>query len=206
MSYSVCLRCYRVCRTLLSMFRVRGYLVADEFPLTREEFIQMVVPTGGEMFDFRVRKTEDSWLKVCFPRGSKTGVRDLREIVKSATADNIRHIVLVLKRNLTPFAKNRMSEHAHVMIEQFNTLELCRDILQHSLVPPHRLLGKAETRYALARLNLKSTAVMNAIQSNDPVCKYHNAQVGQVFEIRRTSPEGHRYLAYRVVVKPQKIK
>ena len=117
----------------------------------------------------------------------------MRDIVQSAD-DGIHHIVLVLKRKITPFANNhcRAQGHSH----QVQHARPCRDITQHSLVPPHRILSKTEVAITLQQLKIKST-FFNAIQLTDPICKFFDARVGQVFEIRRTSPEGHRYLAYR---------
>ena len=207
MNYAICVRYYRVCCTLLRMFQARGYWVQKSaLPIDLDDFVLMMESVNGNMFDFRVRKSEKEWLKVCFPKAAKTGVRDMRDIVQSATDDGIHHIVLVLKRKITPFANNRLSEHKDIHIEKFNTLDLCRDITQHSLVPPHRILSKTEVAITLQQLKIKSTSLFNAIQLTDPICKFFDARVGQVFEIRRTSPEGHRYLAYRVVVTPPKYK
>lgn len=205
MKYSECLRKYRILNTLARMFHARGYHVAPRFPVSLPEYIRFRCSGGKPISDFVVRKDEgNNRLKVYFPRSLKTGVKDIREIVKQAEKDGIHHVLLVLRRKLTPFANNRLGEYSSVQIEKFNSIDLVRDITQHSMVPRHRLLDPQETKEVIERLGLRSVSFLNGILKTDPVAAYYNAQIGQVFEIERTSPEGHKYTSYRTVTKPPK--
>ena len=205
MKYSECLRKYRILSTLMKMFYARRYCVHPSLPVTLEEFVRFRSCGGKPINEIVVKKNEQNErLKVFFPRCLKTGVRHIREIVKQAEAEGIHHIVLVLRRKLTPFANNRLGEYSGVKIEKFNAIDLVRDITQHSMVPKHRLLSQSDTKELLKRLGLRSVSLLNGILKTDPVSAYFDAQIGQVFEIERTSPEGHQYTSYRTVTKPPK--
>ena len=128
MKYSECLRKYRILSTLVRMFHARQYCVEPQMPVSLKDFVQFRCSGGKPITEIVVRKNQQNErLKVFFPRSLKTGVRHIREIVKQAEEDGIHHVLLVLKRKLTPFANNRLGEYTGVKIEKFNAIDLVRD-------------------------------------------------------------------------------
>ena len=94
---------------------------------------------------------------------------------------------------------NKLKSFPDICLEQFEMKELMYNVTHHRMVPPHRLISKREMTELKKRLSCSSLSVLNKIQTSDPISRYFNAKPGQVFEILRSSPEGHQYKAYRLV-------
>ena len=197
---------YVICGVLFNMFKARNYCVSSQDFLTKDEFTQLLLH-HGTMFDFGVRKfhttsaSGGTHMHVFFPNKVKTGVKELRDIVNKLREMNMSHAIIVLKQDITPFASNRLRTFPDVHIEQFCMDELSFTVTDHIMVPPHRLIHRRESRAILDRFGLKSVSSLKHIQQSDPMCRYYNAKIGQVFEISRSSPEGHQHMSYRVVVR-----
>ncbi|MDM7275312.1 MAG: DNA-directed RNA polymerase subunit H [Thermoprotei archaeon] len=74
-----------------------------------------------------------------------------------------------------------------------------RWILEHRLVPEHRVLSLEEAIQILRRLGVKPWQLPQ-ISINDPVVRLLGAKPGDIIEIRRKSPTGGVAIAYRLVV------
>jgi DNA-directed RNA polymerase subunit H len=73
------------------------------------------------------------------------------------------------------------------------------DILDHVLVPRHRILSAEEKEAVLKKYNIKPSQLPKMLVS-DPVAVAIGAKPGDVIEIIRKSPVAGETLAYRVVV------
>jgi len=194
-------RYYTICQTLMAMFLDRRYKVASSgFTMSFEDFFTMFM-TEKRMFSFSVRKSNKDNIFVFFPQKVKTGVKELREIVQKMKDLEIQHSLIVLKQKITPFAANRLRSFPNIYIEQFEMKELLFNVTKHVLVPPQRLLSKTQAKAVITKYRGKSSTMFNKIQRNDPIVRHLNARVGRIIEIKRSSPEGHNYLSYRVVVR-----
>jgi len=80
---------------------------------------------------------------------------------------------------------------------------LGKKILEHELVPEHRLLSIEEAVEVLRRLGVRPWELPR-ISLNDPVARVLGAKPGDIIEIRRKSPTGGEAVYYRVVVAYQK--
>jgi len=74
-----------------------------------------------------------------------------------------------------------------------------RRILEHEMVPEHRVLSFEEAVVLLRRLGVKPWQLPQ-ISLNDPVARLLNAKPGDILEIKRRSPTGGVHIAYRLVV------
>jgi len=74
-----------------------------------------------------------------------------------------------------------------------------RRILEHELVPEHRVLSFEEAIALLRKLGVKPWQLPQ-ISLNDPVVRLLNAKPGDIIEIKRRSPTGGIHIAYRLVV------
>jgi DNA-directed RNA polymerase subunit H (RpoH/RPB5) len=74
------------------------------------------------------------------------------------------------------------------------------DLLEHSLVPNHRLLTNDETEVVMKRYNINSLQKLPEISRFDPVSKIIGIRPGQVCEIIRPSKAAIESLYYRVCV------
>ena len=71
-------------------------------------------------------------------------------------------------------------------------------ILEHELVPEHRVLSFREAIEVLKRLQVKPNQLPR-ISINDPVVRLLHAKPGDIIEIRRRSPTAGEAVYYRIV-------
>lgn len=76
---------------------------------------------------------------------------------------------------------------------------LSRKILEHELVPEHRVLSIDEAIEVLKKLGVKPWQLPQ-ISVNDPVVRLLGAKPGDIIEIKRKTPKGGVSIAYRIVV------
>ncbi|MCE4621409.1 MAG: DNA-directed RNA polymerase subunit H [Desulfurococcales archaeon] len=74
-----------------------------------------------------------------------------------------------------------------------------KKILQHELVPEHRVLTLEEASEVLRRLGVKPWN-LPMIRINDPIVRILKAKPGDIIEIKRKSPTAGETIAYRIVV------
>ena len=77
--------------------------------------------------------------------------------------------------------------------------KVSRKILQHELVPEHRVLSIEEAAEVLKVLGVKPSQLPR-ISINDPIVRLLGAKPGDIIEIRRRSPTAGESIAYRIVV------
>jgi len=81
-------------------------------------------------------------------------------------------------------------------IQIFGVNQLLRKVVEHSMVPPHRLMSEEEVEETLKKYQLKSDQ-FPVILRNDPIAQYYGARPNEVFEITRPSKTSGSYLTYR---------
>ena len=84
--------------------------------------------------------------------------------------------------------------------EIFTEAELMIDLVSHVAVPKHEMLNEEETQIFLKDYLLKKREIPKIFIS-DPVSKYFNAKVGQVFRIIRPSEVAGQSIYYRIVIR-----
>jgi DNA-directed RNA polymerases I, II, and III subunit RPABC1 len=195
-------RLFRVYRTICNMLTSRGYMVAPELlhmtpQMFRERFGEQ---PDREALTILVEKADDetNQLFVFFTQDEKVGVRPIKMITDRMRAEGVSNAIMVLRVDITPFAKSALSEMADSFrIEHFKEAELLVDITKHQLVPIHQVLTQTEKSELLKRYRLKETQLPR-IQPNDPVARYYGMRRGQVVKIIRPSETAGRYVTYRV--------
>jgi len=112
-------------------------------------------------------------------------------------SEHVSNAIIVLRVDITPFAKQAVQEMDEFHVEHFKEAELLVDITEHTLVPEHVVLGQNEKAELLKRYRLKD-AQLPRIQPNDPVARYYGMKRGQVVKIIRPSETAGRYVTYRI--------
>lgn len=195
-------RLFRVYRTISNMLHSRGYMVPPELlqmtpQMFREKFGEM---PDRNALTVLVEKGDDetNQLFVFFTTDEKVGVRPIKTITDRMRAEGVTNAIMVLRVDITPFAKSALSEMSDSFrIEHFKEAELLVDITKHQLVPIHQVLTQTEKSELLKRYRLKETQLPR-IQPNDPVARYYGMRRGQVVKIIRPSETAGRYVTYRV--------
>jgi len=72
-------------------------------------------------------------------------------------------------------------------------------ILEHELVPQHRILSPEEAKEVLARYGVQPQQ-LPYILASDPVVRELGAKPGDIIEIKRKSPTAGEAVYYRLVV------
>ena len=203
---------YRVRKVVYKMLTKRGYNIpASDSQLTPEEFskrfVEARVGADGakndprDLMTIQVQKIEDSGgqIFVFFPEDPKVGVEPIRRYVVRMEENNAKRGIIVVKDNVTPFAKAAIDEmRPDYIVEVFRRIELLVDITEHELVPEHQVLTQAAKEQLLARYKL-TEAQLPRLQKDDPVARYFGLDRGQVVKIIRPSETAGRYVTYRIV-------
>jgi DNA-directed RNA polymerase I, II, and III subunit RPABC1 len=137
---------------------------------------------------------------IFFPQNaSKVGVLPIRLYIKEMQANLAFRAIIIVKDEITAFAKQIFVESKDIIIEYFKENELLVDITRHILVPKHELLEEDEKKELLKIYSIKELNLPKCL-SSDPISKYFGARKGQIFKIFRNSETSGESVYYRVVV------
>mmetsp|Transcript_22677 Transcript_22677/g.20595 ORF Transcript_22677/g.20595 Transcript_22677/m.20595 type:complete len:222 (-) Transcript_22677:14-679(-) len=207
-------RLFRVQKTCWKMLKKRGYTVDDShINMTTEDFQNVFTDNPSrESLTILVQKIDDpeEQLYVFFPEGDKTGsdktsekigVTHLKKYYQRMLDENVRRAIIIVRTNMTPFAKQLIKEVAirGYRMEYFREMELLVDITEHKLVPEHIVLSQQQKQELLDRYRLKPSQLPR-IQVTDPVARYLGLKPHQVVKIIRPSETAGRYITYRICI------
>ena len=194
---------FRVRKTCLKMLTKRGYIVDEEdVNMSTEDFrLKFGDDPSRDSLTILVEKSDDptDQLFVFFPNDEKVGVKPLKEYCSRMKDENVLRAIIVVKGNLTPFAKQAVKEMTSqgYRMEYFKDAELLVDITEHKLVPEHVVLTAQQKQELLERYRLKPSQLPR-IQITDPVARYYGLKHQQVVKIVRPSETAGRYITYRL--------
>lgn len=86
-----------------------------------------------------------------------------------------------------------------INLEIFTLSEIIINVIDHYLVPKHKLLTSTEKDKLIKEYELKNKDLPR-IYISDIISRYYNAQIGDIFEIERYSPISGYSTFYRLVV------
>ena len=98
-------------------------------------------------------------------------------------------LIIIINDNINDTIKKYIEEifNEGYFIIIFTLEELSYNILNHTLVPPHRILNESETNEVKNKFNIMSNSEFPEISRLDPVAKVIGLRPGQVCEITRKS-------------------
>ncbi len=170
------------------MLKARKYTVSDDLFKCEESYL-----THKE-------NDKNDKIYIFFPSGdNKVGVSPVRQYIKDMQANDVKKALIIVKDEITAFAKQKFNTTEGIEIDYFKEDRLLIDITEHELVPKHELLEPDEKRELLEIYNIKEDKLPRILLS-DPISKYFGAKKGDVFKITRKSETTGKYVIYRLVV------
>jgi DNA-directed RNA polymerase I, II, and III subunit RPABC1 len=123
---------------------------------------------------------------------SKIGINEIKNLFQIIKDEEINHYILITKKKITSYAQKEMKILSKgIEKELFYFDDLMINITKHNLVPKHILLTNEESRLFIKNIGKK----IPYIKVNDPICKFYNGKIDQIFKIYRKNE-----IYYRIVV------
>lgn len=140
------------------------------------------------------KKDENKRLLVTFLINDKDcGVKKINDLIDYLKEIEIKNVMLIVPKKLTSFGLKKIKSTS-INYEIFNIKSLMINITKHILVPKHVLLSIDEKNKVLKSFKCNIEQLPKILKT-DPVAKYYNAKIGQVFKIYRKDE-----IVYRCVV------
>lgn len=202
---------YKSRQNVLSLMKRQGYNVDDYDNFSINEINTMKT---NDQLDMILTKNEDDvdlhkktkvyvryyLAKALRPNNLQELIEDLFIVEEILSKDDVLFIVVKDHVNETLLnALRHIWEHDKYFIVIQPMARLQFNILEHVLVPPHRVMSSAEVDAVCKRYNAKITELPN-ISRFDPVAQAICLRPGQVCEITRPSKTAITALYYRYCV------
>jgi len=195
---------YKSRKTLLKQLETRGY---DVEPYMNFDIHEIYLMNESKQLDFSVKhKTEKSNVYVKYSLQRNPTERSITEYIESIGETfnkNTDQVIYILKQEpnqtVTELCKLLYSQDGY-FITMFNINRLLYNILNHSLVPPHRILTDEETTNMMKRYNIKTLKQLPEISRFDPVAMVVGLRPNQVCEITRKSETAIYTKYYRICI------
>ncbi len=195
---------YRIYKNTLNMLYNRGYEKIE--PIPYETFEKMSKEKLTIIANLRPDYTLGRWPKIIvfFHEGTeKLGVKLVRNYYEKMLSQDINKAILIVKENVTSFAKSEInsfvSQENPVFIEIFLENSLVFDITTHELVPKHELISETEKKALFEKYKIKEMQLAKILRT-DPIVLYYDFQEKDIIKITRPSETGGIYYNYRIVV------
>ena len=201
---------YKSRKTIIDLLNRQGYNVADYEHFSMNEVNSM---TQGKQLDMLVEKPpigEEPSLKVYVRYYLGTSLKqqtvqelidDLFNLEEVLTKRDILYIIVKDEMNetLTNLLKHIWEQDGILIVVQ-SLKRLQFNVLDHTLVPPHRILDMAELEQVKKKYNVSDVMMLPEMSRFDPVAQVLFIRPGEVVEIRRPSKTAIESLYYRVCV------
>ena len=148
-------RFYKIYKNTINMLRNRKYVVPEENILTYEEILKKTKPELTIIAE-NINDHSDK-ISVFFLDDDKIGVKHVRSYYEELSSNNIKNGILIVKEDITSFAKNEILNYntKGINIEIYIDKYLVFDITTHVLVPKHELLDDVSKNEVFKKYHVK---------------------------------------------------
>jgi len=202
---------FRSRKTILEMFRDRGYRYKPELWIERKDDFKKLFYSKN--IDF-VAETADGvpvfvkwilYIKIK-PNLIKDTIDEIRtqNFAQETAEDGVKSytphkIILVSKAksntNITKIFKDKEFRGT----ELFWLNSIVFNITKHMFVPKHELMSEEDVKQLMTELYISNKYNLPVMLKSDPMTRYLNLNTGDVCKIVRYSPTSGQYYTYRVV-------
>lgn len=204
---------YKSRRVILDLISKQGYYTADYGGFSISEINTMTVNKQLDMlFERNVQDSSGEVVttklylkyyleKALRPNNLQEIIDDLFTVEDVLTKNDT--LFIVVKDNVNETLMNALihiweTEQIFVLIVPLERLQF--NILEHTLVPPHRVLTEAEKIAVMSKYNIKNDNEFPEITRFDPVAQAIGIRPGQVCEIIRPSKTSVSSMYYRICI------
>ena len=201
------LRIYKSRATILKLLQKQGYNVTDYSEFSINEIDTMFTNKQLDMLVANENTDNKTYVKYYLdaqqvrPQYLDEIIEDLFLVESVLTKNDTLVIIIDGEPNETIISKvNYLYDHDGIFVVIHNIGRLQFNILEHSLVPPIKILSEGETAQIMKTYNLKDTTQLPEISRFDAQALAISMRPGQVCEIERKSVTVMKYNYYRVCV------
>jgi len=204
---------YKSRKTLLNLMRKQGYNVSEYDNFSVNEVNAMF---QNKQLDMLIEKSEESenpnaskrkvyiryyLAKTLRPQNIQEMIDDLFNLEEVLTKEDT--LMIVVKEEMNETTMNLLKhiwEQDGILIVIQSLKRLQFNILEHTLVPSHRVLTQDEVQVIKNRYNIMDDTQFPDISRFDPVAQVIGIRPGQVCEIIRPSKTAIKGYYYRICV------
>ena len=201
------LRIYKSRATILKLLQKQGYNITDYSEFSINEIDTMFTNKQLDMLVTNENTDNKTYVKYYLdakqvrPQYLDEIIEDLFLVESVLTKNDTLVIIIDGEPNETIISKvYYLYDHDGIFVVIHNISRLQFNILEHSLVPPIKILSEGETAQILKTYNLKDTTQLPEISRFDAQALAISMRPGQVCEIERKSVTVMKYNYYRVCV------
>jgi DNA-directed RNA polymerase subunit H len=203
---------YKSRNILLELMDSQGYNINDNFEFSINEINAMFT---NKQLDMILEKTTENdttkrkqkiyiryyLVKTLRPQNIQEMIDDLFYVEEILTKEDTLYIIVKDEANETIIQLLKQiweQDGIFIVIESLKRLQF--NILNHVLVPPHKIMSTAEVNIIKERYNVMNDAQFPELSRFDPVAKAIGIRPGQVCEIIRPSKTSIVSNYYRICV------
>ena len=185
-------RIYTSRNILLEQLKQQGYDISDYENFSINEVHTMKENSQLDMLVNNTSNNSKVYVKYHISKKIQTNyiygyIEDIFNIDEVLTKND--KLIIIVNDNINDSIKKYIEEifNEGYFIITFTLEELSYNILNHILVPPHRILSEEETKEIKEKYNVMSNNKFPEISRFDPVAKVIGIRPGEVCEITRKS-------------------
>lgn len=204
---------YNSRRVVLELMKKQGYNVNDYSNFSINEVNSMKL---NNQLDMLLETNDDNVsdespkkkIYIRFYLASRPAPKNIQEMIDdlfilTETLKKTDTLFIIIKDDPNETLINELkhiweSEGIFIVIESIKRLQF--NILEHALVPPHRVMMESEVKQIMTKYNITDKAQFPDISRFDPVARVIGLRPGQVCNITRASKTAIETNYYRVCV------
>jgi DNA-directed RNA polymerase subunit H len=204
---------YKSRKIILQLMKLQGYNVDDYENFSISEV--SIMSTNKQLDIFLEKRTNDEFttssnkIYICYNYYSQFNTKNINDTIKDLYegeepklgSDDT--LLFITKEDPNETIVNNLIhiwEMTHKFINVISIKRLQFNILEHSLVPPHRVLSKEETASVMKKYNIDELSQFPEISRFDPVASVIGIKPNEICEIKRPSKTSINAKYYRICV------
>ena len=199
---------YNSRRTVIDLMKKQGYEIKDYEDFSINEVNSMYQNKQLDMLLEKNVSPKQTKIYICYylaktirPQNIQEMIDDLFNLEETLTKDDI--LLIIIKEEMNDTLKNYLkhiweTDGIFVIIQNMKRLQF--NILNHTLVPNHRIMTDEEVYSVKSKYNIQDDTQFPDISRFDPVAQCICIRPGQICEITRPSKTAILTSYYRMCV------